>query len=198
MPTIAYVRRQFAMTLSGARALFVFCLAPRGLHTEAGVEAAFLQLYKGWEGLLEDAVLAYMCGRLAHDGKSVASYVTAHSDQVARTLLYQLRPYVEWTKPDDVRDRVKCYFTAPNRLENALRPIMGQLREMATVRNAIAHASAVAEQKLYELAQRKIGGNPKVKRPADLLLMSDPSNKMQLMFDYYATVLETAAFEITG
>lgn len=198
MPTIAKVRRDFQNALGGARALFAFCLSPRGLHSEAGVEAAFLQMYKAWEGLLEEAFIAYMCQRLSFDGAYVASHVRAASDDIARGVLYQNRPFVEWSDPDVVRDRAKCYFHGGSRIEAAFGPALGPLREMTKLRNAIAHASPLARRRFYELVQQVFGGAPVIARPAEFLIQNDPQNPTTTLFDRYATVLEVTATKITG
>jgi len=198
MPTIAQIRRDFDATLAGARALFNFSLTVQGIHSDAGVEAAFLQMFKGWEGLLEEAVIAYMCRRIARDGQSVCCHVLAPNDGVARAVLYQNRPYIEWTNPDEVRERARCYFTLPNRIDAALSPVMGELRQTATIRNAIAHSSPISREKLEELAQKKFGGKPTISRPAHFLLKNDPVASKQTLFDTYAAAIETAAIKITG
>jgi hypothetical protein len=198
MPTIAQIRRDFLRVSTGSRALFNFCLVPRGIHTDAGVEAAFLQLFKGWEGLLEEVFVAYMCSRLSHDGQSMDCHVRAPSDAVARALLYQKRLYIEWTNPEDVRDRARSYFVTPNRIEAAVTSAMGELRQMSVVRNAIAHSSPSSLKRLQELVMRKFGGKPLLSRPAEFLLRANPADSSRTIFDRYATVLEVCSQTITG
>jgi hypothetical protein len=155
-------------------------------------------LFKGWEGLLEETFIAYMCRRLAHDGQVVACHVFAPNDEVARALLYQQRAYIEWTRPDDVRERAECYFTDGSRIETALRPVMGELRQMTIVRNAIAHSSPISAKKFYELMTKTFGGQPAITRPAQFLLRPNPADPTTTMFDRFATVLEFSSLAMTG
>jgi hypothetical protein len=198
MPTSAEIRRNFRDTMAGARAVFSFCLNPHGIHTDAGVEAAFLQMFKGWEGFLEEAFIAFMRGRLACDGQTVPSHMRVPSDEIARSVLYQHRPYIEWTRPDEVRERAKWYFNMPNRVDSALAAGLVDLRHMARVRNAIAHSSMLSRREFYKLVQGKLGGKPTVSRPAQYLLSPDPASPPLTVFDRYATVLEVAATAILG
>ena len=44
--TLQQVKDKFINTLTESRDLFNHCLSPVGLHTDSGVEAAFLQVHK--------------------------------------------------------------------------------------------------------------------------------------------------------
>ncbi len=198
MPTIVRIRRDFQNAMTGARSVFAFCLHPAGIHTQSGVEAAFLQAFKNWEGLLEETFIAFMCSRLAADGATIPCHVAAPNDDVARNLLYQGRQFIEWTDPEVVRERARCLFSIASRIESAINPVIGQLREMRYVRNAIAHASPQASRKFKDLVQRLFGGAPAIQRPAELLIHATPNNPNITMFDSYVTALEIAASNITG
>jgi hypothetical protein len=178
--------------------LYNHSLAPRALHTDAGIEAAFLQMYKAWESLQEECTIAFMAGRLRADGKQVPCGVIAQSEHIARALIYQDRQYTLWTNIDEVMERWDRIFRNPNLLASAVRPATTELRQMTTVRNAIAHSSIAAETKFYKLVQGHLGGKPAVFRPAVFLASPYPGDRLRTHFDRYADVLETAGVNITG
>src|SRR5262245_43187778 len=117
MPPIARHKAAFLREVGDCRSLYLHCLSPVGAHSEAGVEAAFLQMFKAWESLLEECTLAYMCGRLRCDGTLVAAYTTSRDEEWARKAMYQERPYVEWTDMERVALRWAGLFVPPNSLE---------------------------------------------------------------------------------
>jgi hypothetical protein len=173
-------------------------LANPGPAADPGIEAAFLQMFKAWEFFLEESVVAYLCGRLCLDGASVASHITAPSEEIARRLLGGDRGYAEWTNVDDVQSRLGRYFPLPNRIDNALKASMVDLRHIARIRNSIAHTSTLASRRFRELAEGLLGGRPSIKRPAQLLVTSYPGGDGLLFFERYADVLEATAQAITG
>ena len=198
MPPILLFKREFIADVADCRALFRHCLNPVGVHSEAGVEAAFLQMFKSWESLLEDCTVSFLCGRLRCDGKMVKCDALIKSEDIARALLYQDRNYIEWTDIDKVLDRWERIFAPANLLEAAVRGAKGELRQLTTVRNAIAHASPAAEQKFSKLIRDQFGGVRKMKRPATFLQEQYPPDPAKTFFDRYADVLETAGLQLTG
>jgi hypothetical protein len=195
--TIGKLKREFLSTVRDARALFNHCLTPRAAHTDAGVEAAFLQSFKAWEGLLEEATLCYLCGRLSSDGRSVGSYVSAPNEDIARLILYHGKNYILWTDIEEVQRRMEYLFGKANRFHLALSGCAVELKHMSTVRNAIAHSSYTANKKFYDLLKTKFGGMPKYP-PSQYLISPDPSDPLTTIFDRYMTVLEVAGTMITG
>lgn len=198
MPPILLFKREFVGHLADCRALFRHCLYPSGVHSEAGVEAAFLQMFKSWESLLEECSISYLCGRLRCDGKLVMCEALIRSEDVARSLLYQDRVFVEWTDIDKVVDRWARIFSSSNLLEAAVRGAKTELRQITVVRNAIAHSSPAASRKFAKLVRDQFGGSRKLKRPALFLIEQYPQDATKTYFDRYADVLETAGLQLTG
>jgi hypothetical protein len=198
MPVPAKLKKVFLDSTAECRSLFNFCLTQRSQASDAGIEAAFLQMFKSWEYFFEESVIAYLCGRLASDGNSVVCHIRTPSDDIARKILYQERPYLEWTDVDKVRDRLRMYFPAPNRIEGAIIPNLVDLRHITRVRNAIAHVSHPSRKAFQDLVQGLFGGKPVIKRPAVLLSTPFPADPKLLFFDHYADVLEVAAARIAG
>jgi hypothetical protein len=198
MPPILVYKRTFISELADCRALFRHCLHPSGVHSEAGVEAAFLQMFKSWESLLEECTVSYLCGRLRCDGTIIKCDAVIRSEELARSLLYQDRAFVEWTDIDRVVERWSKMFSANNLLEGAVRGAKAELRQLTTVRNAIAHASPSAEKKFTKLIRDQFGGARKLRRPASFLTEQYPQDTSKTFFDRYSDVIETAGVQLTG
>jgi hypothetical protein len=195
---ILKLKRSFLSALTECRALYRYSLTPRAFHTDAGVEAAFLQMYKAWESFQEECTLAFMAGRLRADGRSVASDVSTRTEEVARSLIYQERQYVLWTDVDGVIERWNRIFSDPNLLVAAIRPTTTELRQMTVLRNAIAHSSVHAQDKFKDLVQRQFGGRPPIARPSTFLVATYPPDPTRTFFDRYADVLELVGTAIAG
>lgn len=198
MAVVLKLKRSFLTALAECRALYRHSLMPRAPHTDAGVEAAFLQMYKSWESLQEESTIAFMTGRLRADGRTVPCDVSTKTEHFARMLLYQERRYILWTNFDDVKDRWDRIFGKANLLVDAIRPAATELKQMSVLRNTIAHSSVVANKSFYELTKNQLGGNPAIARPAGFLAHGYPRDPARTYFDRYADVLEVAAISLTG
>ncbi|MEI6044127.1 MAG: hypothetical protein WCS37_07020 [Chloroflexota bacterium] len=199
MADVKNIKDDFLNSLNACRQLYRHCLSPKALHSEAGVEAAFLQMQTAWEVFLEEIFLLYICGEQPLSGNQVSPYFTVNDIEVARKILYQERPYCEWSKPEIIRERFnEIYFVSPNRLDDAIRPIVGTLSEIATIRNYIAHSSLKAKKAFGKVWLQKVGGKPNITRAADFLLLIDKDNPPDTYFDKYITNLEVTANNIAG
>lgn len=198
MARLRVLKAEFLKRIADSRALFRHCLTPRAAHSDAGVEAAFLEMFKEWEELLEGCTLAFMCGRLRCDLASIAGRVVAVDEEAARNVLYQERAYAEWTNIESVFVRWLALFGAGNALESAVKPAQSDLKQMATVRNAIAHRSPAAVDKFKRLVQGQVGGRPRLGRPAAFLATAYPADPTRTFFDRYADVIEVAGQRLTG
>lgn len=185
-------------TLSNCRSLYRHCLSPKSTHTEAGIEAAFLQMFRAWESFLEDSSLAFMCGRLRCDSLSIPCHVRTPNEEAARGLIYQDRPYVEWTDVDKVVQRWDRFFPPTSLLASAIRPAKLELDQMAAIRNAIAHSSLLSRQRFQKVVQSQFGGKPSISRPASFLSTMYPKDPSRTFFDRYADVLEVTASKLLG
>lgn len=198
MPPLSKLKVTFLGSLSDCRVLYRHCLTPNGVHTNAGVEAAFLQMFKSWESLLEDCTVAFLCGHLRCDGNIVPCNTYIKSEAFARVLLYQDRKFIEWTEVDTVTGRWKNLFGDPNVMGGAIKAGLSELRQMKTIRNAIAHSSPEASKRLDTLAGQQSGVPTTKLRPANFLMRPYPGDPTRTYFDRYADVLEVAAVSLTG
>lgn len=198
MPPIARHKTLYFSQSADCRALFNHCLNPKGPHTDSGVEAAFLQVFKAWESLLEECTLSYMAGRLRCDGAVVNCHVTSVGEESARRVLYQEKSFIEWTDTQRILTRWEALFASPSRLEAAVNPIIVELRQMAWIRNAIAHSSPISIEKYLKVLQSAFGGLPKRSRPGVFLASPRPAQPNQTFFDWYVDLLDTSAQLLTG
>lgn len=198
MPTINDIKSNFMTSLNECRGLFNYCLSSQEPHTNAGIEAAFLQLFRSWEVFLEEFLLCYLCGEQPLNGQSINPYFTVRDFEVARGILYQERPYCEWTNVEILIRRFTYFFALPNRVDDALRPVVVELKEITKIRNVIAHSSSIAHESFTNMWRSKIGGNPSIRRAADFLIAVDSANPPSTFFDKYANVLEVTAESIVG
>jgi len=199
MADVKNIKDNFLNSLTACRQLYRHCLSPKDIHSEAGVEAAFLQMQTAWEIFLEEILLIYLCGEQPLAGASVSPHFIVKNIEIARKILYQDRQFCEWTKPEIIRERFNIiYFDSPNRLDDAIRPIVGILREIAAIRNYIAHSSLKAKEAFEKVYSSKLGGKPNINRASDFLLWSDRANPPDTYFDTYITTLEITAVSIVG
>lgn len=198
MPPVSKIKKEFLDTLDSCRSLYRHCLSPKGAHTEAGVEAAFLQMFRAWEAFLEDSSLAFMCGRLRCDSLSIACHIQTPNEETARGLVYQDRPYVEWTDVEKIVKRWNLFFPSTNLLASGISPARVELDQMAAIRNAIAHSSLLSRKKFQKVVQGQLGGKPAISRPANFLSAGYPQDPSRTFFDRYADVLEVTAIKLVG
>jgi len=199
------IKNSFLTSLNDCRALFRHCLTPRGLHTDYGVESAFLQFHKAWETFLEDSMLCFLCGQQPISGQPVTPRFIVSDFEVARTIFYQGQPYKEWTNKDDILKRYSIFFETQtidqietNRLITAIRPISSTIKEIIDIRNVIAHSSFAAQNKIKMLYQQKLGGSPNLRRPGEFLIMNDRHNIGNTYFDSYLSLIEVTVNNLIG
>jgi hypothetical protein len=193
MPNLQNVYDDFSASVSANRALFKYCLSPVGPHTQAGIEAAFLQLQKSWELFLEDLLLHLLIGYKPHH-TVITSHFTVADIETARGIVLREDNYLDWIRVDRIQSRFNAYIAeTPNHVSHTLATISTELSEINTVRNAIAHSSKKAKDNFINLWTRKVGGNPTITTPADFLKLTDPNNSPNTYFDKYADTLDAAA-----
>jgi len=199
MPPIISHKRRILQALSECRSLFRHCLAPRGLHSDSGIEAAFLQMFRSWESFLEDSIASFMCSRLRCDQLVVIPLVQCRCEDDAKRFLHMGKGYVEWANVDETKERLNALFGDTNLLTTAVSSANADLNHMRTVRNIIAHSSVASRNKFDRLVQSKYGGHRSLPRAANFLSDSVAiQDAAYTYFDHYSDVLETVANQITG
>jgi hypothetical protein len=196
--TIRDVKDNFVNTLTESRDLFNHCLSPVGLHTDSGVEAAFLQIHKNWEVFLEEILICFLNGKPVLAGDPVTPLLTVNDRELIRSILYQDKNYIEWTDEEMIRKRFKRHLSLPNRVVDCLNTISQDLKDITIIRNFIAHSSGTAKTKYENRVRARLGGNPDVSRASLFLKSNDREDPTQTYFDRYIGTLEAAAEQMVG
>ena len=189
MASVVEIHGEFLDALNESRDLFTYCRSPAGPHTNAGVESAFLEAFKAWEVFLETLTIAYLTGEPDIDGNPAPSVMTVSDPETCRKIVNGGRSFVSWANLNEVRQRLAIFFE-PLTLETLLDSAAAELREMAICRNAIAHSSGSAYDKLAELWMNKSGTSRFPLRSADVLLLPYEPNPPFTWFDRYIQALE--------
>lgn len=101
----------------------------------------------------------------------------------------QGRPYVDWTKLDEVITKAELYFEKGEPFANTLRNASAQLEDMKILRNRIAHRSKYSEAKFQALVRQKMGYNPRGIVPGKFLLEKIPSGNTRTVLQEYGDML---------
>lgn len=189
------IENEFLQSLADCRALFAHSVAPIGAHTNAGIESAFLQAFKSWEVLLEDAFLAYLIGESSRAGNRPQARMTVGTIEECRRIVNGGRTFSDWANAGMVAERIDLFFV-PGSLDTKLSGSRGELNEALICRNAIAHSSGRAAKDLADLWTRKAGTPLSGVRPADLLKLTYAPNPPDTWFDRYLVVFEVLGRDI--
>lgn len=142
-------------------------LAPATFHAVAELSA--LNLHSQLENLLEEVFLSCLMGESGVDVEPLVSPASREHARALISLNTGRGDFLNWLPIAVVTERARVLFRFGrpfSRLE--YRPLVSAgLKELAIVRNAVAHPSQVAARKFAELADAKGYGSS---RPADLLL----------------------------
>jgi hypothetical protein len=196
--TLQNVKERFINSLSESRDLFNHCLSPAGLHTDSGVEAAFLQVHKNWEVFLEETLICILNGQTVLNGDPVVPLLTVADRELIRNLLYQDKNYIEWTDEATIRKRFQRHLSIPNRIINCLNTISTEIKDITKIRNFIAHSSGTAKTNYENMVRVRIGGNPDTSRASIFLKSTDREEGTRTYFDRYIGTLEVAAEQMLG
>ncbi len=196
--TLQQVKDSFLNTINESRDLYSHCLSPVGLHTDSGVEAAFLQLHKNWEVFLEETLVCLLNGQIVISGNPVTPKLTISDRELVRSILYQDKNYMEWTDETIIKKRFERHLNIPNRIIDTLNTISTELKDITKIRNFIAHSSGTAKTKYENLVQARLGGNPSTARASFFLKANDTADTSQTFFEKYIGTLEIAAENMIG
>ena len=190
--SVVEIHGEFLDALNESRDLFTYCRSPVGPHTSTGVESAFLDAFKAWEVFLETLTIAYLTGEPDIEGNLALSVMKVSDTEACKKIINGGRSFVSWAKIDEVRQRFAIFFepSTLDSLRHSLHSGAVELREMETCRNAIAHSSGSAYDKLADLWRNKSGASRSTLRCADVLLLPYEPNPPLTWFDRYMQALE--------
>jgi hypothetical protein len=188
--------------MSDSRALFFHCVGKTDKHTNAGIEAAFLQFVTAWESFLENATLSFLCGEVTLSPPPVNPKFVLTDIEEVRAILYNGQAYTEWLKSNILINRFRTYFKVDTNNENRLtRAITGNssvLQDIITIRNEIAHSSHSSAKKIRNGVYNQYNPLKTFARPAEFLVEFSILDPTKTHFIYYVEMMELNANQIIG
>lgn len=164
-------------------------------YKEMIVEVSFLQAVTAWERFLEDTFLLYAVGKKAHRGYCPRRRIKPASKELAFNIaLPEGRPFADWLNVDIVKPRAEKFFKDGGPFSKYLSAKSNCMRQIGIIRNAIAHSSLYAEEKLEEVIKIHVGHSFDMKVGA--LLMKRPNSSLGTqpsVFDYYLEEMQILA-----
>lgn len=160
-------------------------------------EMAFLRAFSAWETFLEESFLLYLLGYKAPRGRAPHRYAFPPDPTHAMNWLTDGREYATWTDAGYVGSRAKRFFSAGRPFADVLSRNQNLLREVNTIRNAIAHRSGTARQKFEEVVRQKLGTAPPNLTVGSFLGTTAPRIIPPSSFlEFYISKIEFAARQI--
>jgi len=162
-------------------------------------EAALLKMFVGWETFLEKTFILLLTGHSSTKGNGITKYASPPNEDHANMMLIGLMRYVDWSTPDNVRKLARLFFERGEPFETVLASIDGDLRDLKTIRNAVAHLSSTTSKALDALSSRKLQKSMLDISVYTLVTSLDPnSNTTKSIFESYLDILSAAANQIVS
>ena len=201
IPKSEDILKKFVGAIIDCQALFYHCISTTDKHTEAGVEAAFLQLVKSWESFLEDSTLILLCGEKPISGISINPKFVLSNIEDVRAIIYNGFSYTDWIKTESLNSKFKMFFdldtNKENRLIIAIKQTKTTLNEIRLIRNEIAHSSLATEKQVQQI-YRDFDPLKTFNRPAQYLKELSKKIPTKPNFILYSESLEVTAKQILG
>ena len=159
----------------------------------AMTELAFLTAFLA--GLFLSELHLYLMGKLPPRGKPPARYAFPPThDTAMEWVIPEGRDYAQWTAPRHVSGRAERFFRGGRPFSPVLRANQNVLDEARTIRNAIAHKSVNAQEKVEKIARNKLGALPPNFTVGRFLVTPVPGIvPATTFFDLYLTRIELAS-----
>lgn len=130
-------------------------------YREIITEAAFLNSFMAWETFLEESFVAYLLGNRPPTGPPPVRHVAPHTRSIALGILNsEGMDYLKWTVPNKIITRAESFFDGGGYYSPTLRSQESILREISTLRNAIAHAQTSARDKFERVVRHRLSHLP--------------------------------------
>lgn len=124
------------------------------------IELAFLRAFLALESFLEESFILYTVGQTAPRGRAPHRFAFPPSRKAAIDwVLPEGRDYASWDA-SSVIVRASRFFRDGRPFASTLRGSQAALSDARTIRNAIAHESAIAQEKFENVVRMKLGTLP--------------------------------------
>jgi hypothetical protein len=123
-------------------------------------ELSFLRIYVAWEEFLEESFARFLCGAKTQSGFQPRRYASPKNLDHAKALVTGLERggrFADWSKRETVLDRAQLLFKDGRPYAGPLRAAARELDDMRTIRDRIAHRSALVRANFLKLVERRLG-----------------------------------------
>lgn len=157
------------------------------------VPQVFLNLTCDWENYVEEVLLQYLLGETSCAGNRYVTHVVARDRHHASRILQGISAqYVDWLNFDQVQRILEAHFcNVDTRLLDGFLSFRPRLKEIKTVRNAIAHKSCTAREKYNDLIRGKLPNSVGIS-VADFLTSRKPGDSCSF-YSYYEEAFNGSA-----
>lgn len=166
------------------------------IQVELVAELAFLRVFIAWENFLEQSFLRYLVGARSRSGQAPTKYVNPKNLDHARQVVCSGREYFQWNSASKVVQIAETYFRDGEPFKPILEGISAELKDMATIRNRIAHRSTSARDRFNSLVRKNFGHGKPGMTPGRFLLTSTTPSSQSSFFDDYTQTISAASFLI--
>lgn len=159
------------------------------------IPQVFLNLTCDWENFIEKAFLLYLLGETSCAGNRYVDQVVARDEHHARIILQGASAqYVDWLNFDQLQRILEAHLcNVSTRLFDGFKSFRPELKEIKTIRNAIAHKSHTARAKYDDLIRGKLTNSIGI-NVADFLTNKKPGENRSFYAYYEEVFKESAGF----
>lgn len=127
-------------------------------HRDYLAEMAFLKSYIAWELFLEESFVLYLLGKTAPSGvRPYRTIVPSTRDVAEKIFIPESKSFADWTVTDFILRRAeKCFKKGTDPYSVPLKRYDNALKEIKSIRNAIAHASLSSQEKFKQVARDRL------------------------------------------
>ena len=163
-------------------------------YFESVVELSYMKGYLAWERFVEESFVLFLLGQTARVRSKPTRFVFPQNRKHAVELILQGQEFIDWTSAEDIKQRAYLFFKSGRPFAKPISAITHQLRNMKTIRNAIAHGSGQSREKFKGLVRGKLAYYPTSLTVGGFLYRPVPqTSPPQMFFDYYFDSLLDAA-----
>jgi hypothetical protein len=160
-------------------------------------ESLFVRGVNGFEQYCEVLFMSIIDKKVTYPGRHVVPRIRDCATPVMRELLLQNKSYLDWLPYDRTEARAKMYLRAGRPFTVLTKDEKKRLKEVITIRHAIAHSSPHATKQFRDVIKDKVL-LPHEKTPSGYLRSQISATPIQRRIEAYITELGLMATKICG
>jgi len=162
-------------------------------------EALYLRSIIFFEGFVEDLFFGLLTKRLRPSYKDVVARVNIKSDTVAQDIVLNGKLYIDWLPYKNTEDLARLYFRGGRPFTFLDSRDKGDITNMITIRNVVAHQSSSSLEKFHKnIISNTHGLLPREKTAAGFLRSQFRTSPDQTRFEFYQFRIFEIAKGIAG